>query len=153
MEVEDLPKLIEDNDVAGIKQLMEKHNLSVVDGKLIANDKDKFDELSDYYDTIQLVKKILLNSQYGSISNPASNFFDIRMGSSTTLGGRCTTRHMGSKINELLGGEYELGEMITYGDTDSIIFDSIIETENGNITVEQLYHNGTMFWKNGDKEY
>lgn len=49
-------------------------------------------------------------------------FFDQRLGQSCTLTGRCTTRHMGSAINEHLYNVYELGKSTIYGDTDSIYF-------------------------------
>jgi hypothetical protein len=122
MEVEQLPSLIENNDIDGIKQLMEEHNLSIIDGKIITNDKNKADELSEYFDMIQLVRKVNLNGSYGAMTNPASNFFDTRLGASCTLGGRCTTRHMASKINEILGDGYKIGKYIIAGDTDSSYF-------------------------------
>ncbi len=71
----------------------------------------------------QLVKKINLNSLYGAILNPGCRFFDIRIGQSTTLTGRCITKHMGAKTNEIITGEYDYkGPSIIYGDTDSVYF-------------------------------
>tara|TARA_B100001094_G_scaffold68400_1_gene64709 strand:- start:6180 stop:8843 length:2664 start_codon:yes stop_codon:yes gene_type:complete len=76
-----------------------------------------------YWDKRQLVKKINLNSLYGAILNPGCRFFDIRIGQSVTLTGRCITKHMGSKINEIVAGKYDhRGEAIIYGDTDSVYF-------------------------------
>lgn len=76
-----------------------------------------------FWDKRQLVKKINLNSLYGAILNPGCRFYDKRIGQSTTLSGRCITRHMGSKTNEVIAGEYDYkGESIIYGDTDSIYF-------------------------------
>ena len=76
-----------------------------------------------YWDKRQLVKKINLNSLYGAILNPGCRFFDIRIGQSVTLTGRCITKHMGSKINEIVAGNYDhKGEAIIYGDTDSVYF-------------------------------
>lgn len=78
-----------------------------------------------FYDQRQLIKKILLNSLYGSIGNPGSRWFDPRVAQSTTLTGRCVVKHMASKINEIITGEYDhLGEAIVYGDTDSAYFSS-----------------------------
>ena len=45
----------------------------------------------EYWDKRQLVKKINLNSLYGAILNPGCRFFDIRIGQSVTLTGRCIT--------------------------------------------------------------
>ena len=77
----------------------------------------------EFWDKRQLVKKINLNSLYGAILNPGCRFFDIRIGQSVTLTGRCITKHMASKVNEIITGKYDhQGEAIIYGDTDSVYF-------------------------------
>jgi len=77
----------------------------------------------EYWDKRQLVKKINLNSLYGAILNVGCRFFDNRIGQSTTLTGRQIARHMASKINEVITGEYNhIGKSIIYGDTDSAYF-------------------------------
>ena len=71
----------------------------------------------------QLVKKINLNSLYGAILNPGCRFFDLRIGQSVTLTGRAISKHMASKVNEIITGEYDhRGESVIYGDTDSVYF-------------------------------
>ena len=76
-----------------------------------------------YWDKRQLVKKINLNSLYGALLNPGCRFFDIRIGQSVTLTGRCITKHMAAKVNEIIAGKYNHnGESIIYGDTDSVYF-------------------------------
>ena len=85
------------------------------------NSKD--DNERAFWDRRQLVKKINLNSLYGAILNPGSRFFDIRIGQSVTLTGRSITRHMASKTNEIIAGDYDYrGKAIIYGDTDSVYF-------------------------------
>jgi DNA polymerase elongation subunit (family B) len=77
----------------------------------------------EYWDKRQLVKKINLNSLYGAILNAGCRFFDNRIGQSTTLTGRGIARHMASKINEVITGDYNhVGKSIIYGDTDSAYF-------------------------------
>ena len=77
----------------------------------------------EYWDKRQLVKKINLNSLYGAILNPGCRFFDNRIGQSTTLTGRQIAKHMASKVNEIICGEYDhIGKSIIYGDTDSCYF-------------------------------
>ncbi len=77
----------------------------------------------EYWDKRQLVKKINLNSLYGAILNPGCRFFDNRIGQSTTLTGRSIAKHMASKVNEIIAGEYNhVGKAIIYGDTDSCYF-------------------------------
>jgi len=103
----------------------------------------------EYWDKRQLVKKINLNSLYGAILNAGCRFFDNRIGQSTTLTGRGIARHMASKINEVITGDYNhTGKSIIYGDTDSAYFSAYSSLKNeinkGQITwnkdtVVQLY--------------
>jgi DNA polymerase elongation subunit (family B) len=77
----------------------------------------------EFFDKRQLVRKILLNSAYGALLNQHSRFYDIRLGQSTTLGGRCIVKHMSAFLNEAITGVYDHnGEAIIYGDTDSCYF-------------------------------
>jgi DNA polymerase elongation subunit (family B) len=77
----------------------------------------------EYWDKRQLVKKINLNSLYGAILNSGCRFFDKRIGQSTTLVGRQIAKHMASKVNEIITGEYDhVGKAVIYGDTDSCYF-------------------------------
>ena len=83
------------------------------------DDEDRF----KYLDRRQLVRKILLNSAYGSLLNRHSRFFDPRLGQSVTLNGRGIARHMAAKVNEIVCGEYDnMGDSVLYGDTDSTYF-------------------------------
>ena len=96
----------------------------------------------EYWDKRQLVKKINLNSLYGAILNPGCRFFDIRIGQSVTLTGRCITRHMAAKTNEIITGEYtHKGESVIYGDTDSVYFSAYStlkeDIDKGNIPWEK----------------
>ncbi len=103
----------------------------------------------EYWDKRQLVKKINLNSLYGAILNPGCRFFDKRIGQSTTLTGRQIAKHMASKVNDIVCGEYNhVGKAIIYGDTDSCYFSAYKtlqkDIEKGIIpwtkeTVVQLY--------------
>jgi DNA polymerase elongation subunit (family B) len=103
----------------------------------------------EYWDKRQLVKKINLNSLYGAILNPGCRFFDNRIGQSTTLTGRAVAKHMASKVNEIITGEYDhVGKGIIYGDTDSCYFSAYStlkkEIDKGSIpwtreTVIELY--------------
>lgn len=103
----------------------------------------------EYWDKRQLVKKINLNSLYGAILNAGCRFFDKRIGQSTTLTGRQVVKHMTSKVNEIVTGDYDhLGKAIIYGDTDSVYFSAyrVLQKDinNGNIpwtreSVVQLY--------------
>jgi DNA polymerase elongation subunit (family B) len=93
----------------------------------------------EYWDKRQLVKKINLNSLYGAILNSGCRFFDKRIGQSTTLTGRQISKHMASKINEVITGDYDhVGKAIIYG--DSVTGDTMILTKDGDITIEKLFN-------------
>jgi DNA polymerase elongation subunit (family B) len=96
-------------------------------------------EEAAYYDRIQFVYKIKLNSFYGALTNAFFRFYDLRMGESTTGTGRAILRHMCAQACAELDGEYTLpnkeGERegrkdvgytsdksVVYGDTDSAYF-------------------------------
>jgi len=88
----------------------------------------------------QLVKKINLNSLYGALLNPGCRFFDLRIGQSVTLTGRQISKHMASKVNEIITGEYDhRGESIIYGDTDSVYFSAYK-------SLEEDIKQGTIPW-------
>lgn len=80
-------------------------------------------EQFQFWDQRQLSKKIQLNALYGALTNPASRFYDVRMGQSITLTGRSIVRHMAYTVHEYFTGErnYE-GSTVIYGDTDSVYY-------------------------------
>lgn len=65
-------------------------------------------ETAAYYDRLQYVYKIKLNSLYGALTNMHFRFFDLRMGESTTGTGRAILKHQCRTINQELGGEYNV---------------------------------------------
>ncbi len=94
----------------------------------------------EYWDKRQLVMKINLNSLYGAILNPGCRFFDNRIGQSTTLTGRQIAKHMASKVNEIITGDYDhVGKSIIYGDTDSCYFSAYI-------TLKKDIEKGALPW-------
>lgn len=119
--------------------------------KLKGEATDKGDkEQAGYYDRLQYVYKIKLNSLYGALTNQFFRYYDLRMGESTTGTGRMILRHQCSKANEVLTGEYDLeGDAVIYG--DSVAGDTIIETENGPIQIQDLFTETTH--TKGTKEY
>ncbi len=89
----------------------------------------KTKEEQAFYDRIQYVYKIKLNSLYGALTNKFFRFYDLRLGASTTATGREILKHQVSKIAETIDGEYTMvSPCIIYGDTDSCYFK--IDVEN-----------------------
>lgn len=114
---------------AGVKEdilkFLTRWGLVIKSGKIVPAEDSKaaWDDVYEYFDKKQLVRKISLNSAYGALLNMGSRFYDQRIGQSTTLTGRSINRHQASKINELLTGEYkEYGTSQIYCDTDSVYF-------------------------------
>lgn len=61
-----------------------------------------------YYDKLQYVFKIKLNSLYGALTNLYFRFYDLRMGESTTGTGRMILKHQCRKTSEVLDGTYDV---------------------------------------------
>ena len=137
-----------------IKSMVQDDDIYKKDDKWFHNDPSIVKEQIAFWDKRQLVKKINLNSLYGAVLNQYCRFYVFDIGQSTTLTGRCITRHMSAYVNECLAGEYDhLGKSILYGDTDSVANDTIIETTEGNFTIEHLFHKCSIKWANNDKEF
>jgi DNA polymerase elongation subunit (family B) len=77
----------------------------------------------NYFDRMQYVMKIRLNSIYGAQGNPFFRFYDVRSAESTTRSGQQILLHQVRKIALELDGEYVYpSSSIIYGDTDSCYF-------------------------------
>lgn len=90
--------------------------------------------------------------QDGALLNKHCRFYDKRLGQSVTLTGRQVVKHMNSHINEIISGEYDFyGESIVYG--DSVTGDTMIRTDDGDKTIEQLFNECREHIISGTKEY
>jgi DNA polymerase elongation subunit (family B) len=80
-------------------------------------------EKEAYYNQLQYIKKIQLNSMYGACGNRFFKFYDVRLAESTTLSGREILYHMARKVAETITGNYDMeDDSVVYGDTDSVYF-------------------------------
>jgi DNA polymerase elongation subunit (family B) len=70
----------------------------------IAHDEEKV----AYYDRLQYVYKIKLNSLYGALANLHFRFFDVRMGESTTGTSRMILKHQCRTVNQIFEGKYDI---------------------------------------------
>jgi len=89
---------------------------------------NKDEDLIEYFDRLQYIFKIKLNSLYGGLSNYHFRFFDLRMGQSTTGTGRMILRHQCAKTTEILDGVYLLPD-IKITDDENISDDYSSQTE------------------------
>jgi len=112
----------ENEDITCAERILDRYNVKIEDNVIIPDAKD-IKLAIDYWDKLQLVRKISLNSLYGALLNKHCRFFDQRLGQSTTLTGRSIAKFMASHVNECIAGEFDhTGEAIIYGDTDSVYF-------------------------------
>lgn len=65
-------------------------------------------EKSNYYDRLQYVYKIKLNSLYGALTNLYFRFYDLRMGESTTGSGRAILKHQCRTVSKAHGDGYDV---------------------------------------------
>jgi hypothetical protein len=153
LDVVELKQLIEKGDARAVAEIIKRHNLTIGNGN-ISGTKKQASEAYEYWDKRQLVKKINLNSAYGALLANGCRFLDQRIGQSTTLTGRSIARHMASQVNSMFTGEYDhTGMTVVYGDTDSQICTTKIVTSEGELTIEDLFLSGEIYWNHGDKEY
>jgi len=91
------------------------YTLRVEYKKKLAKSKDADDnKMAMYYDKLQYVYKIKLNSFYGALANKYFRFFDLRMGESTTGTGRHVLVHQCAETCKVLDGEYKLPNIVKY---------------------------------------
>lgn len=141
-----IPKIVTDifNERKKFKALMEEAS------------SNKNYELEEYYDSQQLIRKILINSVYGCLAQKYFHFFDLDNAAEVTLGGRTAIQYIANCINTYFSGTFpkiakkyypntdlNVGDIpekiVKVIDTDSVTGNSIISTDNGNITISNLY--------------
>jgi len=138
--------------------------------KLMIEAKESGDQMkATYYDKLQYVYKIKLNSYYGSLLNAYFRFYDKRLGESTTGTSRAILLHQCAKVAELLDGEYAQTDRLEYDKHgkphigysdkwsviygDSVAADTTIILEDGtDCNIEDLFKEVQETHNNG-KEY
>jgi DNA polymerase elongation subunit (family B) len=70
--------------------------------------------LETYYDMLQGVRKVLLNSTYGAMLNEYSRFGDGRIGASVTYTGRQITTHMVNMVSKGLAPEGQAPVLVKF---------------------------------------
>ena len=129
----------------------------------------------DFYDLKQMNRKLMLNSQYGSMLNAFSRFHDPRLGASITGTGRQITTFMIETIAELIDGirlplNKEIvwnkakgrndslythpSQVIIAGDTDSVAGNSIVIIDDVKDTIKNHFENINGVYHNvGNKQF
>lgn len=113
-------------------------------------------ELFEYYDSQQLVRKILINSCYGAMCSKYFHYFDLDNASEITLGGRTVIQYIAGCINEYFSKDFiqqskkyypdsslvvgDISEnIVKIIDTDSVVGSSVIKTNIGDISIADIY--------------
>jgi DNA polymerase elongation subunit (family B) len=117
------------------------------------NDDNK--ELGDYYDSQQHIRKIIINIAYGILVNKYSHFYDVDNARVITRAGRTIIRFLSETTNRYIKEcwhkiahvhfpglkEYPKikNDIVPLLDTDSVEGKSVLNTTNGDITIESLF--------------
>ena len=97
----------------------------------------------DFYHIQQYVKKIMINSLYGSVGNKNFILFNEKVAQAITGNGRFLVQNTSRMINDALDSINKDKSQfvgIVYNDTDSCVGDTIIRTSVGNIKIEDLFY-------------
>ena len=98
-------------------------------------------DMESQYNTAQMVAKILMNSLYGALGNAYFPLFNESIAQAITGNGRYFIRKLANYIEEALQTLHKSDKpYITYGDTDSVIGDTVVRTSIGDIKIEDLYN-------------
>lgn len=136
----------------------------------LKEDAKEYKRKSDFYNATQLALKTVLNQTYGAFAQEHFILFSNAVANAITAAGRDLTQMMNATIEDYFYNKFhndtELHEkldvasvepiphddnniVVVYGDTDSCSKDTIIETENGKITIEQWYNDNIINGSNG----
>lgn len=90
--------------------------------------------------TAQTGLKIVINSLYGALSNKYFPLFNERMAQAVTGNGRffiqLLAKNVEGKLQSMIPAE---APYMVYGDTDSCIGSTLVQTNEGQIKIEDLY--------------
>ena len=107
----------------------------------------------NYYNSMQQVRKILINSMYGVMINEFFHFYDPDLARAITRGGRRLIRFLSQKAEKAAimlarnpkrwfpdAEPFELTkETLSLIDTDSVRGDTLVETDRGEYKIEDLF--------------
>ena len=136
---------------ASAQEIVAKYPNYKADGIMSDEDRTEYGarmEKCTYYDRLQYVYKIKLNSTYGALTNYRFRFFRLEMGESTTGTGRGVLMHQLRKINEVLGGKYNV-DFPSYGNVKECMKEQEMSWEEAN----EVCLDGTKFQGKFPSEY
>lgn len=107
----------------------------------------------NYFHSMQMVRKILINSFYGAMINKWCHFYDVDLARSVTRGGRVLIRFLtekGEKAARMLAAKPEVvfpgakpfvpkDRVLSLIDTDSVVGDTLVKTFDGEVKISDLF--------------
>lgn len=98
------------------------------------------ENLESLFNVSQLVQKTLINSLYGALGNTYFPLFNEDMAAAITGNGRYFIQKAANTVEAGLQKILPSDDpYIIYGDTDSVLGDTLVKTSNGDVKIEDLY--------------
>lgn len=111
----------------------------------------KYENEVSKYHNFQLVRKVCLNSCYGSIGNKWFRFYSRELAESITLSGQLSIRWIMNCLNEFLNKQMKTQDYdyVVASDTDSVVGESLIYVNGKKIAIQDYFVScGGEFVKN-----
>ncbi len=116
-------------------------------------------ETSEYYDSQQLIRKILINSVYGVLGNPFFNFFNVNNAIAVTLSGQDLIRYLSNTLNNYMKQKWhEIGpKLYPYAKCDWKPLEKdvviLIDTDSNYVCLQEIVRNMGLEFKNNQEFY
>lgn len=89
----------------------------------------------------QLTMKTQINGIYGALANKHFSLYNLEIAKAITGNGRYYIKLLANLLNEKLGSMIDYGNFpVIAGDTDSVVFDTVLCTDKGDIQIGDLYN-------------
>ena len=124
-----------------------REQLEQLDTETLLKIKSECEDNAKLLHSQQMSKKILMNSLYGALSNKGFSLFNEKIAQSITGNGRFFIQYSANKIEDKLQSILpSKKKYLVYGDTDSCVGDTIIETTHGKMKIEDFYERTAGNW-------
>lgn len=129
--------LMDERDVAKGKKLEIGSKRETLDN---GEEKNKLDVEYSNLHTFEQSVKLLMNSGYGILANEHCRYYDPRLASSITLSGQLAIKSASNYVEDYLSKNFNKNKTLLFTHTDSVVGDSIIRTNKGQVSIEDLYN-------------
>lgn len=99
-------------------------------------------ETPEYYDVMQYVRKILINSIYGCLASPFFHYYNINNAKAITIGGQTLIKYLAQEINKYLKE--------THGTKNDPVI--IVDTDSCYVTMDEINRKKGITFKNTEEK-